>query len=54
MSELLKPPGRSRPQRAQPVQRNAAEDHAQHGEDGVDGLIRDAQHEIEEQDRQAE
>ena len=43
-----------RPQSPQAVERNAAEDHAQHGEDGVAGFVLHAQHEIEEQDRQAE
>ncbi len=38
----------------QPVQREAAEEHAHHGEERVAGLVAHAQHEVEDQDGQAE
>ena len=36
----------------QPVQRDAAEEHAHHGEERVAGLVAHAQHEVEDQDGQ--
>ena len=43
-----------RAKRPQPVQRNAAEDYAEHGKDGVARFVLYAQHEVEKQDGQAE